>query len=1195
MNGRMRLSEEDPGLSGVDPGAQENAGGQWRGRLRARAPRRDLPETATARTREAEDRPTPQEIEDEHQPAESRADSSPLHNQPSNVPVIPKKGRGQPWSNDEKEELMWCYYSCAQQGSTDYRRVFNMWKERNPNLRPNATANTLQTQRRNIERNLTEEQKEAIKARVHAATQVPEVPAQSNEEHDKQLNTEPTFEQIIKNQISLIENTTFDQRKPLRKLQKTPQVSDLINKANEALRNILTPESTILKIDNTAYAAAKVITDQILPEKQTDSTKRKKWKRPPWEHRLSEKVNSLRKQLSILSEYRRRPNNKQKTRKLIAKWTMENTRTIEEVIENLKQRLTATAQRLRRCKKRVEQFHQNRLFQNNTAQFYRSLHNPIIIQEMPTSYEIEQYWKDIYEDEKSHNEEAAWIREYENRGITHMDWADITVVEVKEALGKAPNWKATGLDRIPNFWLKEFSSLHQHLVREYNAMIRTQVIPPWLAKGKTLLVPKSVETKNPKNYRPITCLNVIYKNLTSVIAARITKHSQQNGIIPIEQKGCCAGSRGCKDQLLLSQAITEESTKNKKSLYQAWIDYRKAFDSIPHTWLIKACELAGVHQIIINFCKELMKTWKTQMVLISPNETITTTEIKIKRGIYQGDSLSPLMFCLGLAPLSTILNNTGLGYVTQEKHRISHLLYMDDLKLFSQSKAQLRHLITKTQEFTKDINMQFGIDKCAIAYIRAGQLQEMENIQVDDMEAIKALETGQYYKYLGISESQKFDHQGIKEELKKEYFKRVRKILKSQLNSKNKMTAIGALGTPVIQYSFGIINWRVNEIKLIDTKTRKLLTAHGMLHPRADVDRLYVPRARGGRGLKQTEAAWELEIYSLSKYMIEKEPNNPLIKYCLRQDKTRKDYSLTKQALKTARKLRTQEEPEISLENLPTVTSIKSHIISRLERTWLEKNLHGQLMRDMGQIRYDKQTSFAWLKSGQLKPESESLLTAAQDQAIKTRYIEKRILHTSNSELCRLCKERSETVTHIMSACPVLARKEYIDRHNRVCSQIHFEICRHYGSRLPAEKWYVHKPANVTQTPDEKTTILYDHPVRTDRTVAAQNEDSGPANRPDIIIKGQKETILIDVSIPADANIIKKEAEKHLKYQSLAIEIKRMWRTKVLIKPLVIGCTGFVSEEFSRILASLPGKHSPREVQKTAILGTAHILRKTLS
>ena len=82
----------------------------------------------------------------------------------------------------------------------------------------------------------------------------------------------------------------------------------------------------------------------------------------------------------------------------------------------------------------------------------------------------------------------------------------------------------------------------------------------------------------------------------------------------------------------------------------------------------------------------------------------------------------------------------------------------------------------------------------------------------------------------------------MKERLKEEYSTRLRMILESELNARNKITAIGALAVPVLRYSFGIINWRIEKIKQIDRKTKKMLTMYKMHHPKADVDRLYVKR-----------------------------------------------------------------------------------------------------------------------------------------------------------------------------------------------------------------------------------------------------------------------------------------------------------------------------------------------------------------
>ena len=88
--------------------------------------------------------------------------------------------------------------------------------------------------------------------------------------------------------------------------------------------------------------------------------------------------------------------------------------------------------------------------------------------------------------------------------------------------------------------------------------------------------------------------------------------------------------------------------------------------------------------------------------------------------------------------------------------------------------------------------------------------------------------------------------------------------------------------------------------------------------------------------------------------------------------------------------------------------------------------------------------------------------------------------------------------------------------------------------------------------------------------------------------------MLIDVVISGDRNVIKKEAEKILKYKNLTIEIQRMRNVKTKIIPVIIGATGTISKSFRKYVNNIPGKHEVKELQKTAILGTAHILRTVL-
>ena len=119
-------------------------------------------------------------------------------------------------------------------------------------------------------------------------------------------------------------------------------------------------------------------------------------------------------------------------------------------------------------------------------------------------------------------------------------------------------------------------------------------------------------------------------------------------------------------------------------------------------------------------------------------------------------------------------------------------------------------------------------------------------------------------------------------------------------------------------------------------------------------------------------------------------------------------------------------------------------------------------------------------------------------------------------------------------------------------------------------------------------TVLWNQAVHKDREVTA--------NRPAIIIKNKKEKtcILIDVATPADRNVVQKEAEMKLKYKSFCIEIQRMWNLKCMIIPVITGATGIVMRSLRKNLESVPGEHSTDSLQKTAILGTSHIIRKVL-
>jgi len=123
-------------------------------------------------------------------------------------------------------------------------------------------------------------------------------------------------------------------------------------------------------------------------------------------------------------------------------------------------------------------------------------------------------------------------------------------------LSKAHNWKSPGSDQIQNYWLTAFPATHRHITKIFNVIIEEpEKAPDWLTTGITYFTPKSGDSKEVRNNRPITCLTTMYKTLTGIIAKRISTHFEKQSLLPAGQKGCHSGSKGCMDQLMITKTV----------------------------------------------------------------------------------------------------------------------------------------------------------------------------------------------------------------------------------------------------------------------------------------------------------------------------------------------------------------------------------------------------------------------------------------------------------------------------------------------------------------------------------------------------------------------------------------------------------------------------------------------------------------
>ena len=135
-----------------------------------------------------------------------------------------------------------------------------------------------------------------------------------------------------------------------------------------------------------------------------------------------------------------------------------------------------------------------------------------------------------------------------------------------------------------------------------------------------------IDTKGPKkgtapnNYRSIICLPMMWKILTAQIWEEIYYSLTNHGLFPDEQKGCRKGSSGTAELLYINQHILNKSKTRRKNLAMAWIDYKKSYDMVPHSWIINSLKMYKISHEVINFIEKTMKTWRMELTTGSKDQ-----------------------------------------------------------------------------------------------------------------------------------------------------------------------------------------------------------------------------------------------------------------------------------------------------------------------------------------------------------------------------------------------------------------------------------------------------------------------------------------------------------------------------------------------------------------------------------------------
>jgi hypothetical protein len=854
---------------------------------------------------------------------------------------------------------------------------------------------------------------------------------------------------------------------------------------------------------------------------------------------------------------------------------------------------------------------------------------------------VRTYWKGIVGNSKSFDQKdadlVAWAASL-NEVKDEDDYKDYLNLDVwQAATRKAKPWKAHGPDGLQGFWWKAFKSANAKLFQlaRYHLTTGCPLPEKWISEGRIILLHKSGPLNDPSNFRPIACLNTCYKLVTSFISMFVDQHARRNNILPPEQIALQKRVWGCTHALILDQTVVADAQYQKqRPISLAWIDYAKAFDSVPHDYINWILRVVKIPKPIRTFVSSLMNSWKVRYeAKDSRGRTLRSQLLGIKSGVLQGDSFSPLLFCIAMAPISYALNTLNIGYTTASgklkglQTTLSHLFYMDDLKLYADSPVNLDKLIKKVETISAAINMNLNTKKCAKAHFIPKRLLDKEGnrpLSGDGDSKIPTLEGGTTYKYLGIEQTFGLEEHDAWDRVTEKCCAVAEKIWESDLTFRQKVNSYNMKVVPALKYV--IMNTIKGSGKYIsvlekgnefDKKIRRLLVRIKARYKASCVARLYLATELGGYGLKSVkDSLEEATIYSWAYLCTKNDLKSPLNLFASMSSRGKRSVISDAGNVMDTYNIKADLDPtdwtitvsDIKFTDARTlaryvVGKMRSDNNTQRNRMWKELVLGGRVLRSTDNI--DTEQSFAWLRAGKLSSTSVRNVIAAQEGCLLTR-THPAFINAGRATTCRACGKSPETIAHVTSSCSNWLTTIYIDRHDSVARNIHYRICDKYNLKPPH---YSQRVENIME--NDQIKLYWGQPIQTKAIVRH--------NKPDIVIydKISRKCTVIEVAVSWFTGITRQTEIKTNRYcvngnweDELQVPYPRGdnilkelcsegWKTDFL--PVVVGACGEVLIGLAdQMVEHLQISKSKAEdcierMERSAVLGTSRIIQNHLS
>ena len=314
--------------------------------------------------------------------------------------------------------------------------------------------------------------------------------------------------------------------------------------------------------------------------------------------------------------------------------------------------------------------------------------------------------------------------------------------ELKEAITIAKRGKACGPDIVQIEYIKHATEdVVKLLFRIMKILFKTAMFPQQWTVNFLRPIYKKECKDDPNNYRGLAIASTISKLFSLILLQRLETYMVNNKIISPNQIGFCKGYR-TSDHIFLLKTLVTKVLRKKKQLFVAFIDFKKAYDTVDRNKLLMALHQSGIQG---KFLSNLEAMYRKVQYSIKLNSGVLPP-ITSNLGLKQGCPLSPLLFNFYINDISSYLKEDTPSDISVHGTPVNHFLYADDLVLLSETKDGLQEHLNGLQKFSEDKELTVSVKKSVVmVFNKAGRKSKVKLTYNG-----QALSTVQSFTYLGI-------------------------------------------------------------------------------------------------------------------------------------------------------------------------------------------------------------------------------------------------------------------------------------------------------------------------------------------------------------------------------------------------------------------------------------------------------------